>query len=202
MRRRALEEARRPAEGPALTEASVARTVVKNLPEDAFLALGNSNPIRTVDRYCPGASALAPVLSQKGVNGIDGLLSAAAGAGAATRRPVTLLLGDLSFLHDLNGLAAAREAEAPLAIVVVRNEGGRIFESHPIGSSPEAAPYLESHMILPHDLDLSHAARLYAIPFTRTSSDDELRRALEGAAARPGAMVIEAVIDPSAPRPF
>jgi len=196
---RALEEAARAAGGPSLTEALAARTVVGALPEDAFLAAGNSNPIRTIDRYCPGASARAPVLAQKGVNGIDGLVAGA--AGAATDRPVTLLVGDLSFLHDLNGLAAAREAKEPLAIVVVRNDGGRIFESHPLGSSPEAAPYLERFLIMPHRLDLSHAARLFELPFHRAETEEELRGALSDAAARRGATVIEAVIAPAAPRP-
>ncbi|MBN1827194.1 MAG: 2-succinyl-5-enolpyruvyl-6-hydroxy-3-cyclohexene-1-carboxylic-acid synthase [Candidatus Eisenbacteria bacterium] len=200
--RRALDEARRLAGGPVLSEARVARTVTETLPDGAFLAVGNSNPIRTVDRYCPGSTARAPVLAQRGANGIDGLVSAAAGAAVATGRPVTLLLGDLSFLHDLSGLAAAREATTPFAIVVVRNDGGRIFESHGLGSSKEAAPFLERYMIMPHGSDLAHAARLFDLPFHRAVSDDGLREALGAAAARRGATVIEATIPPRAPKPF
>jgi len=64
------------------------------------------------------------VLTQRGAAGIDGLIASAAGA---TRggQPVLLVLGDVSFAHDLGGLLAARCASTPLAILVIDNRGDR-----------------------------------------------------------------------------
>ena len=63
-----------------------------------------------------------------------GVEAGAAGAASVLERPVTLLLGDLAFLHDLGGLATLRARRHPFVIVVVQNQGGRIFEELPIGT--------------------------------------------------------------------
>src|SRR6185295_6494041 len=106
-----------------------------------------------VDAFCPSLPAGVRVLSQRGVSGIDGLLAGAAGAASVTELPVTLLVGDVSFLHDVGGLALARHARAPLVIVVINNDGGRIFEQLPLARSGHSAAL--PHFTTPHGLDLS-----------------------------------------------
>ncbi|HEY4105699.1 MAG TPA: 2-succinyl-5-enolpyruvyl-6-hydroxy-3-cyclohexene-1-carboxylic-acid synthase, partial [Polyangiaceae bacterium] len=90
-----------------LSEPLAIRRVLEQLPDPCTLVLGNSLPIREVDAYAPCAARRARVLSQRGANGIDGLISGAAGAASLSREPTLLLLGDVSFMHDLGGLAAA-----------------------------------------------------------------------------------------------
>lgn len=119
----------------AANEVAVMRDALAALPANAMLQIGNSLPIRTIDH----ASVSAPqtetiVLTQRGAAGIDGLIASAAGATQAGR-PVLLVLGDVSFAHDLGGLLAARAAVAPLAILVIDNAGGRIFDGLPVAKA-------------------------------------------------------------------
>ena len=50
----------------------------------------------------------APVAANRGASGIDGVMSSAAGFAFGLNRPATLLVGDVSFLHDINGLNLLR----------------------------------------------------------------------------------------------
>lgn len=192
--RRAIEAQLEP---HALGEGAVARELVRALPHGGSLSVGNSLPIRTLDRFVPGNDLELDVLCQRGANGIDGLVSGAIGASLATSRPGALLLGDLSLLHDLGGLASARLARTPLAIVVVQNGGGRIFEQLPVA---HAAPWAMPHFTTPHELDLAHAAALFALPFARAHERSELRAALERAMVHPGVTLIEALVPPHGAR--
>lgn len=172
-------------------EAAMVRAAVDRLPPGSLLALGNSLPVREVDRFCPARAADISVLSQRGAAGIDGSISLAAGAASVAERPTLLLLGDVAFLHDVGGLWAARGCRVPLAIVVLNNGGGRIFEQLPIAEQLGGDPRW-SHWSTPHAFDLSHAAALYEHPFRRAESAAELGDAVAWALERRGASVIEA----------
>jgi 2-succinyl-5-enolpyruvyl-6-hydroxy-3-cyclohexene-1-carboxylate synthase len=181
--------------GDMLTEGGVARAVLAALPEGALLALGNSLPVRQVDAWCsPGPPPLR-VLSQRGLSGIDGLVSGAAGAARRSGRPTALLVGDVSFLHDVNGLFAARGLEVPLVVVVVNNDGGRIFEELPLAAAPELAGALP-HFTTPHGACLEHASALYGHPYLLAESVSVLGRELTRAFTEPGCTVIEASVPP------
>jgi 2-succinyl-5-enolpyruvyl-6-hydroxy-3-cyclohexene-1-carboxylate synthase len=179
-----------------LSEGGVAREVVERLPKGALLVVGNSLPIREVDLYGRGGRADALVASQRGASGIDGVTSGAFGAAVAAGRPSVLLLGDVSFLHDLSGLAAARHVTVPFALVVVQNRGGRIFEMLPLAAHPEASGGVFDHWLTPHDHDFSHAAALFGLAFVRVGTRQSLREALEKALASQGVTVVEAVVPP------
>lgn len=178
-------------------EGTVARALVASLPHGASLSIGNSLPVRTIDRFVRGDAASLVVHSQRGANGIDGLVSGAIGASLATGRPGALLLGDLSLLHDVGGLASARLVRSPLAIVVVQNGGGRIFEQLPVAS---AVPGVMSHFVTPQDAKLEHAAALFALPFARAADEVALRGALERAIHHDGVTLIEALVPPHGAR--
>jgi 2-succinyl-5-enolpyruvyl-6-hydroxy-3-cyclohexene-1-carboxylate synthase len=168
----------------------IARGVVDALPPGSVLALGNSWPIRDADRFCRAGARGLTVLTQRGAAGIDGLVSSAAGAAAATDRPTALLIGDVSLLHDLGGLWAARRVAAPLAIVVVDNGGGRIFDELPIASRLDDATL--AHWRTPPEIDFSSAARTFDVPFAHAGSPPELAAALRSALGRSGPTLIQA----------
>lgn len=179
----------------ALTEGAIAQIVAAVLPKQAWLALGNSLPVRTVDEYCAGTLADVRVLSQRGASGIDGLISGAAGAASVADEPVALLVGDISALHDISGLALGGAVRAPLAVVVINNGGGRIFEQLPVARMVGAEAL--RHFTTPHDCDFEHAARLYHHPFARVRTRGALAEALTRALARRGCTLIEAVVPPN-----
>ena len=136
------------------------------------------------------------MLSQRGANGIDGLIAGAAGAATAQDRPVTLLLGDVSFLHDLTGLALGAHAAVPLVVVVLNNGGGRIFEQLPLATAPDVPAGALEHVTTPHGARLEHAALLFGHRFRSASTDADLIAALDEAYATVGCTVVEVVVPP------
>ncbi len=183
-----------------LSEGAVARSLVTALPAGSLLALGNSLPIRHVDTFCPGAGDSAGrdlrVLSQRGASGIDGVTSGALGAASVWRHRVALLIGDVSFLHDLSALQAVRHVTVPLLIVVVQNRGGRIFEQLPLASHPAAEGDIFEHWTTPHDLDLEPAAAMHGLAFERVDRPAAFEAAVKRGLDRAGATLIEAVVPP------
>jgi 2-succinyl-5-enolpyruvyl-6-hydroxy-3-cyclohexene-1-carboxylate synthase len=182
------------ASGEKLTEGAVARTAVASLPPDAWLVLGNSLPVRVVDAYCPGPHPEIRVVSQRGVSGIDGLIAGAAGVGSVADDAVMLLVGDISFLHDIGSLALGAAVRAPLVIVVLNNGGGRIFEQLPIAR--DAGDALMRHFTTPQNLDFEHAARLYRHGYARADNRPALAAALADALRRGGCTIIDAIVPP------
>jgi 2-succinyl-5-enolpyruvyl-6-hydroxy-3-cyclohexene-1-carboxylate synthase len=117
------------ADVPATFEGRAARDLARALPGGAVLVVGNSMPIRDVDVFCWSIRPDLTVLGNRGANGIDGLLSTALGAAASSGAPTALLLGDLSFLHDVGALQLAAKHRLPLLVVIVDNDGGGIFHT-------------------------------------------------------------------------
>ena len=135
-------------------------------------------PIRDVDAFAPSTHKRLRVLANRGVNGIDGIVSSALGVSAASGRPTVLLTGDLALLHDLGGLLTARRGGVPLTVVVVNNDGGGIFSFLPIAQSPGARTHYEALWGTPHGVDFSHAAALHQARFRRPDTPAALRSAV------------------------
>ena len=116
-------------------------------------------------------------LANRGANGIDGLISSGIGAAAASGRPTVIVTGDLGLLHDLGGLAAAGEAEGPVRIVVVNNDGGAIFGFLPQAEQLDEAEF-EALLGTPRGVDLVAAAALFGLDYRRVDDLTELAPAL------------------------
>lgn len=181
-------------ESCARSEVAVLRAAIAAAPAGAMLQIGNSLPIRVVD-HLPGGGAPHRVLTQRGAAGIDGLISSAAGAtrGGA---PVLLILGDVSFAHDLGGLLAARCASAPLAILVIDNRGGQIFAGLPVARAGLGAAF-ERHWITTPEIDPSAIATALGARAVTAASSAAVGAAIEGALATPGVTVIHAPVSVS-----
>ncbi len=146
-----------------LTEPAVARTVVGALPAGATLFVSSSMPVRDVEWYGAPRTGLR-VLSNRGANGIDGVVSSALGVAVATGGHAVLLVGDLAFLHDTNALlippGTGNGVDA--TIVVVDNDGGGIFSFLPQAAALSEARF-ERLLGTPHGLDLCAVARAHGV---------------------------------------
>lgn len=183
--------------GTTLTEAAVAPALFESAPAQSAIVLGNSLPIRNVAQWVAPSEKPLRVFSQRGVSGIDGLVSAAAGTSSCEAGPTALLIGDVSFLHDLNGLALAARAERPLVVVVINNGGGRIFEQLPIAErGGDWLPFFTT----PHQADLRSAARVYGCHFASVKTPQALDEALAKAYLERTCTVIEALVPPESAR--
>ena len=182
-------------DGHPRSEAAMLRAAIDAVPDSAAIQLGNSLPIRVADQVCGGGGAARSVLTQRGAAGIDGLIASAAGATCAGR-PVLLVLGDVSFAHDLGGLLAARAARAPLAILVIDNRGGQIFAGLPIARSHQGAAF-ERHWITAPEIDPAAVAAALGAQATTAVSPAAAATAIARALERPGVTVIHAPVSAS-----
>lgn len=180
------------ATGEELSEPGVFEELAAALPQGCTLFAGNSMPIRDLDAFFPARPASIRFLANRGVSGIDGVVSTALGASAVTEGPLVLVLGDLSFYHDLNGLLAAKRHGLRATIVLVNNDGGGIFSLLPqAGESAPYAEHFEEVFGTPHDLDFRPAAELYGLSYRRPRTRAAFRAALEESLLCPNVTLVE-----------
>jgi 2-succinyl-5-enolpyruvyl-6-hydroxy-3-cyclohexene-1-carboxylate synthase len=172
---------------PDPSEPSVAVDVLASVPDGGALVVASSMPVRDLEWFAPPRPE-AWVWSNRGANGIDGVVSTALGV-ATTGRVTTVVVGDLAFLHDSTALVGLRDREVDLVVVVVDNDGGGIFSFLPQRGAldPEA---FERLFGTPHGSDLVALAEAHGLPAERVRSRAGLQAALAGARARGGVRVV------------
>ncbi|WP_084963429.1 2-succinyl-5-enolpyruvyl-6-hydroxy-3-cyclohexene-1-carboxylic-acid synthase [Thermoactinospora rubra] len=164
-----------------LSEPRLARDLVEALPNNSLLLAASSMPIRDLDQAMRPRRGVR-ILANRGASGIDGLVSTAMGAALAHNGPAYALLGDLSFLHDHNGLILGpREPRPNLCLVVVNNDGGGIFSLLPQAALRD--PF-ERVFGTPHGVDLAYLAAATGTPYTLLGDISELPKALRGEGVR------------------
>jgi 2-succinyl-5-enolpyruvyl-6-hydroxy-3-cyclohexene-1-carboxylate synthase len=130
--------------------------------------------------------------ANRGASGIDGVISTALGTAAVSAGPTVLVIGDLSFYHDMNGLLAAKRFGLKATIVLINNDGGGIFSFLPQNEDQE---HFEQLFGTPHGLDFAPVAQLYGLGWTRVSTREEYRNALKASFDSDGVDVIEVKTD-------
>ena len=177
-------------------EGRVLRDVAAALPDGATLWVSSSMPVRDLDSFAAGDGRALRVLANRGANGIDGVVSSALGAAAAAAEagagPLVLVIGDLAFYHDMNGLLAARLHALRATIVLVNNDGGGIFSFLPQAAHPT---HFERLFGTPHGLDFRMAAALYGASFVTLEQGDDVGAAVRAALHEPRLDVIEVRTD-------
>ncbi|HVO54439.1 MAG TPA: 2-succinyl-5-enolpyruvyl-6-hydroxy-3-cyclohexene-1-carboxylic-acid synthase [Solirubrobacterales bacterium] len=137
----------------------------------------SSMPIRDQEAFLAPTETDALFLCNRGANGIDGLISSGIGAAAASGRPTTIVSGDLGLLHDLGGLAALRDVQTPVRIVVTDNDGGGIFHFLPQHDLVGAEEF-EALLGTPQGVSAERAAALFDLPYIHLNSLADLPAAL------------------------
>lgn len=172
-------------------EGAILRDAVEYAPAGATLFVSNSMPVRDLDRFGRPRPAPLGALGNRGASGIDGIISSGLGAASATSGPLVLVLGDLAYYHDMNGLLAVQRCEVDATIVLVNNDGGGIFHMLPIAEHDT----FETHFRTPHGLDFEPTGELYDLEVSRVGDLSAFKAAYEAATDSDGTQVIEAVTD-------
>ena len=160
---------------PGPSEPAIHRALGSAFVDGDRVLLASSMPIRDAEAFMRGSPAGVRFFSNRGANGIDGLISTAAGiATAAGQAGATwAILGDLALAHDVGGLAALAAVEGPVRLVVIDNGGGGIFDFLPQADQVEAGAF-ERLFTTPSGLDVESAAALYGIPYVRLAGAGDL----------------------------
>jgi 2-succinyl-5-enolpyruvyl-6-hydroxy-3-cyclohexene-1-carboxylate synthase len=203
-----------------LSEPSVAAELGVLLAEEATLFVASSMPVRDIETFWPVRPDPPRVLCNRGANGIDGTVSSALGAAAASRGPVVLLIGDVALAYDISALLAVARLGLCLTIVLLNNQGGGIFDFLQVADSAMARePTPESgakgpgragtsgtgtvrsggalqdiytqHIATPTGLDFAQAALLYGLGHEHVEDVAGFRAALEQALAARRSAIIE-----------
>ena len=162
--------------GPA-----IAATVLAELPSEATLFVGSSNSARDVDLAMSRSARRGPltVVASRGLAGIDGCVSTAVGAALAQpQRPAYALMGDLTFLHDSNGLLVGPHEPRPdLTMVVTNDDGGGIFTLLEPGE-PERTADFDRVFGTPTGASIADICRAHGVRHTLASTQADLRAVL------------------------
>ena len=175
---------------------AIAATVLAELPSEAMLFVGSSNSVRDVDLAMSPSARGTPltVVASRGLAGIDGCVSTAIGlALAQPQRPAYALMGDLTFLHDSNGLLSGpQEPQPDLTIVVTNDDGGGIFSLLEPGE-PNRGTSFERLFGTPTGASIVDICRAHSVRHTLASTQADLRAALR---QRPhGLGIVEVRVD-------
>lgn len=173
-------------------EGKVLAETLRHLPSDAILQVGNSMPVRDLDTFSGSSSHPLAVYCNRGANGIDGVMSAAMGAAAVHAGPTVLVVGDLSFLHDLGALQIAARHRLRILIVVINNDGGGIFSFLPQSALGET---FERFFATPHGLSPEGAVHMCRGSYRTATSWNEFGAAMRDGLADAGLHVIEVSSD-------
>ncbi len=163
------------------------------LPKGWGLFLGNSQPIRQIGEIAAASTRpLMAIGSNRGASGIDGLIATSGGFMTGYDRPGALILGDLSFLHDVSSLPLV--AHQPLLIIVIQNNGGEIFSRF----SVKEHPCFDSFFHLTHTHSCADAAT-WALGYAKRVPISEAELAIHDAtdwiATSGSAALLELVIE-------
>ena len=156
------------------TEPRVARDLAALVPDCGVLVAASSMPIRDLNSFM-AARRGSRVLGNRGASGIDGFVSSAVGVALVSPGRTYALAGDLSLLHDQNGLIGRGDVD--LALVVLNNDGGGIFSLLPLAGLGSG---FEELFGTPHGLDLAALARLYGLDYRRLERAGDLAAAISG----------------------
>lgn len=184
-------------ESLAISEYQIIRNLLTYLPDESSLFLGNSMPIRLFDMYTRQSDKIIDIYTNRGASGIDGIIATTAGMATATnidqeqKKPTTLVIGDTSFLHDLNSLALIAKINSPLVILVFNNDGGAIFNMLPVS---DADNLREEFYQMPHGLTFAKACELFSIQYHDVDNLQVLDQTLSHAYQQNHPSLIEVIV--------
>lgn len=167
-------------------EGRVFSELAECLPDGAMLFASSSMPVRDLDTFFAGSPRHIRFLANRGANGIDGVISSALGASVAG--PLALVIGDIAFYHDMNGLLAAKLHSLNAVIVLINNDGGGIFSFLPQAAHPQ---HFEQLFGTPHGLDFAPATEMYGATLTRPANWPEFQHAVTHGLASGGLHIVE-----------
>lgn len=184
----------------AFHESQLAMVLMKTLAFGEQLFVANSNAIRLVDRLSGISKVAFSVFGNRGVNGIDGILSTVAGLAMQTKARTYLLVGDLTLFHDMNGLQLLKAYQLPVTIILLNNNAGGIFSF--LSQRSLTADDFDPLFATPLDLDFAQVANTYELAYQKVESEADFEQAMVTSRKLTGANMIELTSQAQVPVDF
>lgn len=175
-----------------LSEPAISYQLSKSIPNNHSLMLANSMAIREMEMFGTPHEFEGQVIANRGSSGIDGLLATAAGYQAGSEEPLTLLIGDLAALHDLNSLSLIKNSLQPVIIILINNNGGGIFNFLPVRAEIDV---FESFFGTPHGWTFGKAAEMFNLSYAKPRDMQEFQLKYSQAIKQTRSMIIEVNTD-------
>ena len=173
-------------EEPTLFEGRTIHMLQHMMPHEGQILVANSMSIRDMDYFWATGRSPARVYGNRGTNGIDGTVSTALGL-STNGKPTVMVTGDLSFFHDMNGLAIGKTHGMNLTIILHNNDGGGIFQYLPQKGTDDF-DYLFN---TPQGIDYSGLATMYGLDYVKVTTNAELELAMKQYIGTEGIHIIE-----------
>jgi 2-succinyl-5-enolpyruvyl-6-hydroxy-3-cyclohexene-1-carboxylate synthase len=145
-----------------------------------------------MDMFASTNGSIIPVAANRGASGIDGTLASAAGFAVGNNLPVTVVIGDLAMIHDLNSLVLLRSIKQPIVIVLLNNNGSGIFSFLPIA---DFGDIFEKFFGTPHELTFEKAAEMFGIEYSNPQTNKEFQKIYQEALMNEKTTLIELKTD-------
>ena len=146
--------------------------ILDNLPLGINLHMGNSTPVRYVQLFL--SNPTIQYNSNRGVAGIDGCTSTAAGAAWVNDQLTVLITGDISFFYDSNAFWH-QHLSPNLRVIIINNGGGNIFRYIP---GPPTTNQLETYFETKQNLNAEHIAKTFNIVYYFADEEKALKEVL------------------------
>jgi 2-succinyl-5-enolpyruvyl-6-hydroxy-3-cyclohexene-1-carboxylate synthase len=171
-----------------LNEPGISLNILDSIPPNSNLMIGNSVPIRDLDFFASVLHKNINVFQNRGASGIDGITSTALGICSQSKKTTYLVIGDLSFFHDLNSLLIAKQYSIPLIIILINNNGGAIFRFLPIA---EHKNIFEKYFLTPINLSYKKLVEAFEIDFKELNTAHDILTHIKVSSVRKQAAVFE-----------
>jgi 2-succinyl-5-enolpyruvyl-6-hydroxy-3-cyclohexene-1-carboxylate synthase len=177
--------------GP-LSYPRISKMIIDSIPNHSILYLGNSTVVRSFDAYfsyqCKKNLIIA---TNRGVSGIEGFMASSTGFIDGINQDVFLVIGDVSFFHDLNSLHYLKDCKHHLKIILVNNDGGGIFTLLPIHKEEKVLNVISS----PHGLTFKSTAEQFGIPYRKVETTIDFEQSLQDIFQYNGHYILEVTFD-------
>jgi 2-succinyl-5-enolpyruvyl-6-hydroxy-3-cyclohexene-1-carboxylate synthase len=169
----------------AFADLQAIHTIVNNIPSESDVQMGNSSVVRYIQLF--DRPARVQFFGNRGVSGIDGCTSTAAGAAYFTGKLTTLISGDISFFYDINALWN-NYINKNLKLIVINNRGGGIFR---IIDGPSSTNALEKFFETAHQRTCEPIAAMFGMPYIRATSNEEITAGMKELYESEGCAILE-----------
>ena len=157
------------------------------------LFIGNSLAVRNLEKFCPNINKKIRVYSNRGASGIDGLIATALGTSYHNKSNRNILiLGDVSFFHDINSLLIANQSTINMTIIVMNNSGGQIFNT--LSYKKKLDKKYDGFWTTPINIKIKESCTLYKLDYNAINSIDDMK-ILDKMLDNKGVNVVEINVD-------